>query len=451
MPVPGTVTPDAADPAAALARRDRAKLTAALAEAAALRYRVAELEHSPSRRALEPARRVVHAIRRLLRPAPQPAAPPPAVAPSRGLALIIDDTWPQPDRDAGSMEIVNLAVALRRLGFDVILAAAKQHDGEQPARDQLVAQGIRCLRPADAASVADFIERRGGDIDLCVLCRVFCGGAFLELAQRHCGRARLVFDAIDLNFLREERRARLTGDADLLALSGELRAREEHVIRGCDATMVVSELERTLLTETMPESLAVQMPLARALQPPVTPFAARRGIGFIGGFGHEPNADAVRYFLAEIWPLVRRGVPDCELTIVGADPPPDLQAQCHGPVRLLGHVPDLGPWFESLRLTVAPLRFGAEGQGQGRVQPGGRRTLRCHLRRERGDVADRGFGHRGGGHARSLRPGGGRRVYGCGTVGAAFPRRPGLRVPDLVARCLAGPPGSDAAATGVLT
>ena len=364
MSVPGAVTCDAAElVAAALARRDRAKLTAAFAEIAALRHRVEELEHSPSRRALEPARRMVHAVRRLVRPAPPPV-PTPALGASRGLALIIDDAWPQPDRDAGSMEIVSLAVALRELGFDVILAAAKQHDGEQPARDRLVAQGIRCLRPEDAASVADFIERRGGDVDLCVLCRVFCGGAFLELAQRHCGRARLVFDAIDLNFLREERRAQLTGDADLLALTAELRAREEHVIRSCDATMVVSQVERTLLVETMPESLVVEMPLSRVLQPPATPFAARRGIGFIGGFGHEPNADAMRYFLAEIWPLVRRDLPDCELSIVGANPPADLQAQSSGSVHLLGHVPDVGPWFESLRLTVAPLRFGAGAKGK---------------------------------------------------------------------------------------
>jgi glycosyltransferase involved in cell wall biosynthesis len=33
-------------------------------------------------------------------------------------------------------------------------------------------------------------------------------------------------------------------------------------------------------------------------------------------------------------------------------------------VRALGHLPDVGPWFEGLRLTVAPLRFGAGAKGK---------------------------------------------------------------------------------------
>ena len=57
-------------------------------------------------------------------------------------------------------------------------------------------------------------------------------------------------------------------------------------------------------------------------------------------------------------------MPACEFTIVGADMPPDLLGGVPGAVRYLGHVPDVGPWFESLRLTVAPLRFGAGAKGK---------------------------------------------------------------------------------------
>ena len=355
--------------AAAQARRDRAKLLAAQTEMADLRRRVEELERSPSRLALAPVRRAIHAAAPVLRrargvPRLLPGAGPVAIPPTRGLALVIDNDWPAPDRDAGSVEIVNLVMALQRLGFDTILAAAHQHEGEQPARDRLVAQGIRCLLPGEASSVGQFIVRHGVTVDLCVLCRVFCGGEFLELAQTHCTRARLVFDTIDLNYLREERKARLLEDAALQALIQQVRTREEHVIRSCDATIVVSQAELELLGGTMPDSLVVQMPLARAVQPPVTPFVERRGIGFIGSFGHTANVDAVRFFLAEVWPVIHRGLPECELSIVGADAPADLLNGTQGPVRLLGHLPDVGPWFESLRLTVAPLRYGAGAKGK---------------------------------------------------------------------------------------
>ncbi len=370
--MPGPRVTDAPPPgdrvervAAAQGRRDRARLVAAQEEIVALRHRVEELERSPSRLALAPARKAVHAVRRLMRPAALTMAPPSVCPPaSRGLALVIDNQWPEPDRDSGSVDIVTLAACLRRLGFDVILAAAMQHGGHQPARDRLVAQGIRCLQPTEAESVAQFILRHGASLDLCVLCRVFCGGEFLELVQRHCGRARLVFDSIDLNYLREERKAQVTQDATLAAALPRVREREEHVIRSCDATMVVSEAELALLADTLPDCLVVQMPLARPVQAPSAAFAERRGIGFVGSFAHAPNADAVRYFLAEIWPLVQRSLPGCEFSIVGADAPSDLLDGAAGPVRLLGHVPDVAPWFESLRLTVAPLRFGAGAKGK---------------------------------------------------------------------------------------
>jgi len=359
--------------AATQARRDRARLAAAQAEILALkaqqvgvraavnkslRARLGRLEHTPFRPALALARK-------LARHRHPQAVPPTAPAPaSRGRALIIDDHWPLPDRDSGSVDICNLAEALSVLGFEVLLAAAREHDGAQPARDALQTRGIACLTPAEAPSVAAFLAQQGATLDLCVLCRVFCGGQFLESVLEHCIKARIVFNSIDLNFLREERKARLLGDPKLLEIAQAVRPREEYVIRHSDATILVSEAERDLLAATLPDCLAVTLPLARPMTPPKTPFAARAGIGFIGGFKHTPNIDAVRYFLAEIWPTIHGALPECQFSIVGADAPADLLAGAPGNVQWLGHLPDAGPWFESLRLSVAPLRFGAGAKGK---------------------------------------------------------------------------------------
>jgi glycosyltransferase involved in cell wall biosynthesis len=110
--------------------------------------------------------------------------------------------------------------------------------------------------------------------------------------------------------------------------------------------------------------MTVKLPLAREDSVPITAFADRSNIGFIGGFAHAPNIDAVRYFLAEIWPQIHASIPGCGFDIVGADASADLLDGVIGQVRLLGHVPDVRPWFESLRLTVAPLRYGAGAKGK---------------------------------------------------------------------------------------
>ena len=359
---------------AAQMRRDRERLAGAQDEIATLRDRVRRLEDMPAQRGYERARRTYHALPPALRgairrvrggtsshAAPAPSEPLPA---PRGRAVVIDDHWPHPDRDAGSVDIVHLVRSLARLGFDVLLVAAREHDATSPIRDALVASGIRCLLPFEAVSVEHFLAEQGATLDLCVLCRVYCGGRFLEASLRHALKARIVFDSIDLNFLRLERQGQLEGSGATLAVAREVREREEAIIRACDATIVVSTAELDFLREAVPEALVVELPLARPLTPPVTPFTGRTGIGFIGGFAHAPNVDAIRHFLAEIWPLVLRRVPEMEMTIVGADFPGHLLEGVPGRVRALNHVPDIGPWFEGLRLTVAPLRFGAGAKGK---------------------------------------------------------------------------------------
>ena len=350
--------------AALQAARDRAKLLAVQARAEALESRVRTLERSLSWRAGGPARRVIRALRRLPFGTPIMASDPPAANPARrGVALVVDHHWPMPDRDSGSVDIVNLVQALTDLGFDTILAASREHGGPQPARERLVAQGVRCLAPEDTDSVEAFIQTCGSSFALCVMCRVYCGGEFFEQLRLHAPQARIVFNSIDLHYLREERRAQILQDEDLFEQVQQLRAREEHLVRNSDATLVVSTVERDLLAAAMPSSLVVHMPLARELKPPRQGFAERSGIGFIGGFAHAPNIDAVRYFLEDIWPRVQEELPGCVFSIVGADAPEDLAAGSSN-VDVLGHLQDIDPWFESVRVTVAPLRYGAGAKGK---------------------------------------------------------------------------------------
>lgn len=376
-----------ADAANARAERERERAWRTTERALAAEARLAEFEASAAWRLTWPARRLAHAVpkplytfvrqapRRLLRavrgapPERRPAPPVPAPALSepgrRPAALLVDDHWPRPDRDAGSIEIVNLAEALMGFGFEVWFAADRDHAGDgSPGRDALTDKGVRCLRPVDVPSVGAFLEREGGRFALVVLNRVYCGGRFMEDARRHCTGARVVFNTIDLHHLRLQREAELRSDADGLAAAAAVREREEALAREADATVVVSDAERDLLAAAVPGANIVVLPLAREVRPPRTPFVGRTGVGFIGGFAHAPNLDAVRFFLAEVWPLVLRGNPRCEFSIVGAGLPPGVLDGEQGAVRYLGPVADAAPWFESVRLTVAPLRFGAGVKGK---------------------------------------------------------------------------------------
>lgn len=92
-----------------------------------------------------------------------------------------------------------------------------------------------------------------------------------------------------------------------------------------------------------------------------TPPEDRTDVAFIGWMGYGPNADAVRWFAAECWPVVRRSHPGATFRIVGREPTPEVQA-LHDPagsgVVVTGEVPAVPPACEGVAVGVAPLRAG---------------------------------------------------------------------------------------------
>ncbi len=83
---------------------------------------------------------------------------------------------------------------------------------------------------------------------------------------------------------------------------------------------------------------------------------------FTGLMAHAPNADGVRYFRAEILPLIHRCNPLVRLLVVGAEPPADVREMDEGEngnVRILGAVPDTRPYIAEGSVIVVPLRSGS--------------------------------------------------------------------------------------------
>jgi len=80
---------------------------------------------------------------------------------------------------------------------------------------------------------------------------------------------------------------------------------------------------------------------------------------FIGNMGYQPNADAAVYFCHEALPLIRRGVGDAKLWIVGITPGESVRRLDGNGVFVTGGVPDVVPYYERSRVCVVPLRAGS--------------------------------------------------------------------------------------------
>jgi sugar transferase (PEP-CTERM/EpsH1 system associated) len=79
---------------------------------------------------------------------------------------------------------------------------------------------------------------------------------------------------------------------------------------------------------------------------------------FTGAMDYRPNIDAVRFFCTDIFPSVRREVPEARFLIVGLNPAPSVCRLASMPgVVVTGAVPDVRPFYAGASVCVAPLRI----------------------------------------------------------------------------------------------
>lgn len=278
-------------------------------------------------------------------------------------ALVIDVCTPKPDQDAGSISTYQYLLMLRKIGFEVTFISdvdAEVVDGY--VRD-LQRRGIECIYKPYLTSIEEYIKEMGKYFALVVLVRAPHGGRYIDIVREYARQAKVVFDTVDLHFVREQRESKLIGKR--MKNDGEaLMNHEIGIMKKSDATIVVSDYEQELLNAIGDGLNSRVIPLTSEIPGRSQDFVGRQNIVFIGGFLHKPNQDAVLYFVNEIWPLITDALPDCEFWIIGSRMPPEIEALKGEKIKPIGFVSDLSEVFSTCKLSIAPLRFGAGVKGK---------------------------------------------------------------------------------------
>lgn len=281
----------------------------------------------------------------------------------RRRALVVDNYMVTPDKESGSLRMSNLFAILQDLGFEVTFSAANL-EAPEPYVSELQGRGIEVLYRPYVRSLKRHLVAHGALYDLVILSRADAAAAVMPHARRYGVNARVVYDTVDLHFLREERLAALTGDASARRVAAHRRCQELSLIDEADDTLVVSDAELALLRAERPEARLHRVSNIHRILGSDTPFEERRDILFIGAFAHPPNTDAVRWLASEILPRVRAELPDLQCHVIGANPPAEILSLVAPGLILHGYVPDVAPFFSQCRLSVAPLRYGAGVKGK---------------------------------------------------------------------------------------
>jgi glycosyltransferase involved in cell wall biosynthesis len=282
----------------------------------------------------------------------------------RQRALFIDDSVPEPDKDAGSNAAFQHMMSLQRLGYKVTFIPADNMARIDPYTLDLQRRGVECLYHPFYFSVEDVVKKQRVPFELVYLHRYSNASKYAGLVRQHFPQARILYNVADLHFLRAEREAELAGDGKLRDRAEQLRRLELGAMSFVDRVIVHSSAEADLLREIAP---AIDVRVIPWTVPPrdiARKPAARPAIAFIGGYRHPPNVDAAQWTAQVLMPVLRRSVPGIELLLVGSHMPPEVSALAAKDIVPLGFVPSLDGVFERVRATVAPLRFGAGLKGK---------------------------------------------------------------------------------------
>jgi len=113
----------------------------------------------------------------------------------------------------------------------------------------------------------------------------------------------------------------------------DMAQREIAAIFRCDLSLLISPVEIEFLQQQFAVP-AMLLHFCNLMLIPASQLAPdyhqRNGFFSIGNFRHAPNWDAVLWLKHAIWPKIREKLPDAQLSIAGAYPPPKL-SQLHMP------------------------------------------------------------------------------------------------------------------------
>jgi len=279
----------------------------------------------------------------------------------RSRIVVVDNEVPTADRDSGSLRLTSVMRGLVDDGFGVTFLPVNGWR-RQPYARRLEDLGIEVLGTQDRwwphlAEIAPSVSHVW-------LSRPEVASAFIAPFREALPDATVVYDTVDLHFLRQARGASVLSDPAVAEQARQMRELEVSLMRAADRVVVVSPVEQELLRrEEGIESWIV--PNVHEPVPGLRMPGGRDGLLFVGNFRHPPNADAVHWLIDEVMPLVWQECPELRVRVVGPDVPADVEALGEDPrVEVLGWVPDLSPLYAGARAVVAPLRFGAGLKGK---------------------------------------------------------------------------------------
>ena len=216
--------------------------------------------------------------------------------------------------------------------------------------------------------IFQWLDRNHQEIDFVFLNRPHISIKYIDYFYNKTN-VNIIYYGHDLHYLRNLREYRLTKDAAKLREAKAWKKKEMYLLEKANVSYYPSSVEIEEIHK-LNANIRVKAVTAYAfdswLKDLEMDFSKREGILFVGGFVHEPNIDAVRWFVKEIYPKIR-GKCQMPFYIVGSNATKEIvQLDGRNGICVKGYLTEeeLHKLYQSCRIAVVPLRYGAGVKGK---------------------------------------------------------------------------------------
>lgn len=271
--------------------------------------------------------------------------------------VVFDERVPSPDRDAGSARMFTILQSLAKWS-KVIFVPFYTANGDE-YEQALWKEGIQTANAVDYRRLL-----KSENVQVAIVSRPSVAEALIPRIRRINKKVRIVFDTVDVHFVRLEREHQIGGDHEAAAQAQRYRKLETRLAASSDLIWCCSREDKRIIKSHTPDKTIDVIPTIHELHDCGKSFEERQDLLFIGNLGHRPNEDAVHFFMQQIYPLVRESLQAVKVLVVGDKPSAKIFAYNSEQVRIMGYVPDVEPLWQRARVFIAPVRFGAGIKGK---------------------------------------------------------------------------------------
>jgi O-antigen biosynthesis protein len=280
--------------------------------------------------------------------------------------VIIGAVWPEPNSTAAGSRMLQLIALFQKQDYDItFLCSAMPSDFSfDLSTISVKTQAIQLNNSSFDALIKEL------NPDAVLFDRFMIEEQYGWRVMENCPNAFRILDTEDLHFLRKAREVAFKQNRELVFEDyiSDVFKREMASIYRCDLTLLISEYEMQLATETfkIDASILYYLPfLSEEININVPKFEERNHFVSIGNFLHEPNWQTV-LALKKQWKSIKKQLPEAELHVYGAyvsEKAKQLHNEKEG-FLIKGRAESVVDVYSKAKVLLAPIPYGAGLKGK---------------------------------------------------------------------------------------